>query len=247
MEKKPIIGISSSIIIDQGGMFPGYKRTYVNKDYVDAVIKNGGLPIIIPFNEDREITKQLVNHIDALILSGGHDVAPFNYGEEPQQKLGEIFPERDKFDYLLLSEGKKKGIPILGICRGLQVINTYEGGTLHQDLSYIDTVPVYKHSQGHSPELKTHSVKISENSHLYEIFGTHEIRVNSFHHQTLKKVAENYNVTAQAKDGVIEAIECKNYPFLVGVQWHPEMLFKVHDDMNRLFSVFINKAKEGKV
>ena len=96
MLKKPVIGISSSVITDQGGIFPGYKRTYVNKDYADAVIKNGGLPIILPFNEDEEIIKGLVSCIDGLILSGGHDVAPFNYGEEPEQRLGEIFPERDK-------------------------------------------------------------------------------------------------------------------------------------------------------
>lgn len=244
MLKKPVIGISSSVITDQGGMFPGYKRTYVNKDYVDAVIKNGGLPVILPFNEDKEIIKELVSCIDGLILSGGHDVAPFNYGEEPEQRLGEIFPERDKFDFMLLSEAKKKGIPILGICRGFQIINTYEGGTLYQDLSYIDSVPVYKHSQGHSPELRTHSIEIAENSILHEVFGVKEMKVNSFHHQALKKVAEGYKVSAKAKDGVIEAIEAENYPFLVGVQWHPEMLVKMYEDMNKLFTVLVNKAEE---
>mgnify|MGYP001741095852 FL=1 len=151
---------------------------------------------------------------------------------------------RDKFDFMLLSEAKKKGIPILGICRGFQIINAYEGGTLYQDLSYIDSVPVYKHSQGHSPELRTHSIEIDENSILHEVFGVKEMKVNSFHHQALKKVAEGYRVSAKAKDGVVEAIEAENYPFLVGVQWHPEMLVKMYEDMNKLFTVLVNKAEE---
>ena len=108
MSKKPVIGISSSVITDQGGMFPGYKRTYVNKDYVDAVIKNGGLPVILPFNENEEIIRELVSCVDGLILSGGHDVDPFNYGEEPEQKLGKYFLREINLTICFYQKQKRK-------------------------------------------------------------------------------------------------------------------------------------------
>jgi len=107
MSKKPIIGISSSVIVDDSGNFAGYKRAYVNKDYVDAVVRAGGVPLIIPFTTDKEVIISQVQVIDALILSGGHDVSPYNYGQEPNPKLGETFPERDTYDMLLLEESKK--------------------------------------------------------------------------------------------------------------------------------------------
>lgn len=243
MNKKPIIGISSSVLKDSGGIFPGYERAYVNKDYVDAVVHNGGIPIIIPFTTDEEIIKAQADMIDALILSGGHDILPLNYGEEPLPKLGEVFPERDTYDYCLFKQAKKRKIPILGICRGIQVINTCEGGTLYQDLSYIENGSVYKHFQGHGPTIRTHGINIENDSLLYEILKTNKTTVNSFHHQALKSVPKEYKVIAKAGDGVIEAIQAKDYPFILGLQWHPEMLFSTNEDMNEIFKFFINKAK----
>ena len=137
MSKMPIIGISSSIIVDNSGSFAGYMRAYVNKDYVDAVIRAGGVPLIIPFSVDKEVIISQAQLIDGLILSGGHDINPYNYGQEPSQKIGEIFPERDIYEMILLEESKKRDIPILGICRGFQLINVAAGGTLYQDLSLI--------------------------------------------------------------------------------------------------------------
>ncbi len=244
MDKKPVIGISASIIVDQGGMFPGYKRAYVNNDYVEAVAKNGGVPLIIPFGLDKELIDAQVDIIDGLILSGGHDVAPHNYGEEPHQKLGEIFPERDEFDFHLFKKAKEKNIPILGICRGTQIINVYEGGTLYQDLSLIDAEVVYKPSQGHSPELRTHSINMKDSSVIANVCNKKQTMVNSFHHQAIKDVAKGYKVTAKAGDGVVECIESENYSFCVGVQWHPEMLFRVDEDMSNLFKTFINESKK---
>lgn len=105
---KPIIGISGSEIIDNGGIFPGYRRSYVNEDYVDSVVKNGGIPFIIPFTESDEVIKEQLNHVQGLILSGGHDVDPHLYNEEPLQKLGAIWPERDHFDMLLLKLAEER-------------------------------------------------------------------------------------------------------------------------------------------
>ena len=211
--KKPVIGISGSLIIDSSGSFAGYKRSYVNNDYILSVIKNGGIPFIIPFNEN----------------------------EEPTPKLGDIFPERDDFEYGLLKAALEANKPILGICRGAQIINTYFNGSLYQDLSYIGT-EVLKHNQENSPSMVTHSVMIDKSSKLFDIFGEEKIRVNSFHHQAVKKVGDGLAISAKAPDGVIEAIEKTDYPFLVAVQWHPEMLHLTVEMMNKLFIRFIKEA-----
>ena len=242
MSKRAIIGISSSIIVDNSGSFAGYKRAYVNKDYVDAVIRAGGVPLIIPFSTDKEVIISQAQLIDGLILSGGHDISPYNYGQEPSQKIGETFPERDTYEMILLEESKKRDIPILGICRGFQLINVAAGGTLYQDLSLIPG-NILKHDQVSNPTLKTHKVEIKENSVISSIFGK-ETMVNSFHHQVINKVANDFIVVAKASDGVVEAIEHKTYKFLVAVQWHPEMLAVNCEKARELFSKFVEEAKK---
>ncbi len=242
MERRPIIGISSSVIVDEAGSFAGYKRAYVNKDYVDAVVRAGGVPLIIPFSTDKEVIISQAQLIDGLILSGGHDIDPYNYGQEPSQKIGETFPERDTYEMILLEESKKRNIPILGICRGFQLINVAAGGTLYQDLSLIPG-NILKHNQVSNPTLKTHKVEIKENSFISSIFGK-ETMVNSFHHQVINKVANDFIVVAKASDGVVEAIEHKTYKFLVAVQWHPEMLAVNCEKARELFSKFVEEAKK---
>ncbi|GBG97521.1 gamma-glutamyl-gamma-aminobutyrate hydrolase family protein [Lactococcus termiticola] len=241
--KKPIIGISGSIIIDEAGMFPGYRRSYVNEDYVKAVLKNGGIPVIIPMTEDEETIEAQIHQIDGLILSGGHDISTDRYNEEPRQKLGDTSSERDAFDFLLLEKAEEKNIPILGICRGCQVINIYHGGNLYQDLTYREG-ETFKHWQGHDPEKVTHSILVDEGSKVYQMIGSKEVRVNSFHHQLIKTVPDDFRVSARAKDGVVEAIEARGHRFLVGVQWHPEMLYKKDDGMNVFFRRLIETALE---
>ena len=242
MSKMPIIGISSSIIVDNSGSFAGYMRAYVNKDYVDAVIRAGGVPLIIPFSVDKEVIISQAQLIDGLILSGGHDINPYNYGQEPSQKIGEFFPERDIYEMILLEESKKRDIPILGICRGFQLINIAAGGTLYQDLSLIPG-NILKHNKVSNPTLKTHKIEIKENSFISSIFGK-ETMVNSFHHQAIDKVADDFIVVARASDGVVEAIEHKTYKFLVAVQWHPEMLAVNCEKARVLFSKFVEEAKK---
>lgn len=241
--KKPIIGISGNILIDSGGIFPGYRRCYINEDYVKAVIKNGGVPIVLPITDDLDVVSSYIDNIDGLILSGGHDVSPYLYGEEPSPKLGEIYPQRDEFDFALIEKAKAKKLPILGICRGLQILNVYHQGSLWQDLSYNPNITV-KHSQDHGPTITTHSVSIAENSMLEAILKTNNLRVNSFHHQAIKELGSDLKVSALASDQVIEAFEHKNYPFLVGIQWHPEMLHEVMPVMNAIFKEFIKKASQ---
>ena len=239
---KPIIGISGSIIIDDSGIFFFFRRSYVNDDYIDSVIQNGGIPYIIPFNEDEEVVKEQLLNVQGLILSGGHDVDPHNYGEEPEQKLGDIWPERDKFDMRLLKLAEENGIPVLGICRGAQIINVYHGGTLYQDLSYRKEKTL-KHSQGQTPTLLTHTVKTIAGTKIAELLGKKEMQTNSFHHQLIKDVADDFKVSARCVDGVVEAIENEDAS-VIAVQWHPEMLHRVVHYQNNLFKYIIDNAKK---
>lgn len=242
MNKKPIIGISGNFIMDKGGMFPGYKRAYVNDDYVKAVAMAGGVPYIIPIVSDEDLAKEQISNVDALILSGGYDVNPLIYGEEPKQKLGAILPERDKFDLWLLKEACKMNKPVLGICRGIQLMNAAFGGTLNQDLSYDENCYI-KHLQETSPSTAGHTVEIMEGSRLNSILGS-KITTNSFHHQSLNRVAEGFKVTAKAKDGTIEAIEKNGENFVMGIQWHPEMMSSSSPEMLNIFKELIKNVKK---
>lgn len=240
---KPIIGISGSVLIDSSGMFPGYHRSYVNEDYVDSVVQNGGVPLIIPYNADDEVIKSQMGHVQGLILSGGHDVDPHLYGEELLPSIGPIWPARDHFDILLLKIAEEQGKPVLGVCRGAQIINVAHGGSLYQDIGYRSGT-TFKHEQGHTPDLPTHSLKVKEGSHLAHVLGKTNFMVNSFHHQLIRDVAPDLIEVAQAGDGVVEGLENKAGNVLA-VQWHPEMLHKNPDTkfMNNLFKFVVKNAK----
>ncbi|MCR8746256.1 gamma-glutamyl-gamma-aminobutyrate hydrolase family protein [Romboutsia lituseburensis] len=244
-KKYPIIGISGSLIIDQGGMFPGYERAYVNNDYIQSVAMCKAIPYIVPIINDEELIRDQVANIDALILSGGHDINPLLWKEEPHNKLGDILPKRDTFDMRLLKIALEMKKPILGICRGEQVINVGEGGSLYQDLSLMDGAYI-KHNQQHLPNVSTHTAYIKEGTKLYEILGEEEILINSFHHLGVNKLAPGYIISATAKDGVVEAIEKKGDHFVIGIQWHPEMMTKDCPKMQKLFMALVKEASKEK-
>ena len=242
---KPVIGISGSILINKGNAFSGYRRSYVNQDYVEAVLRAGAIPFIIPFNEDLEATREMVEKVDGIILSGGHDVNPYYYGEDPMLKIGELFPERDVFDMELYKTAIELKKPIFGICRGYQIINVINGGTLYQDLSYADFVKI-KHDQVDNPTQATHFVELEEGTFLKNILGE-KYKVNSFHHQILKDVAPEFKVVAKSSDGVIESIEkITEDSFVIGVQWHPEMLSASNEKSQEIFNEFVKKVIECK-
>lgn len=241
--KKPIIGISGSRVLNNVGIF----RSYVNENYVNAVLNSGGIPFIIPFSTNDGIITEQIAQVDGLILSGGHDVDPRNYGEESQQKIGDIWPDRDHFDMQLLAEAEKNHLPVLGICRGAQLINVAHGGSLYQDLSYRE-VETLKHMQGHTPDLPTQTIDIKKDSALAKVFNlAPTASINSFHHQLIKRVGDGLTAVAWAKDGVVEAFENRDGS-VIGVQWHPENLFAKDKTMNNLFVNLIKQTwKEGAV
>jgi putative glutamine amidotransferase len=240
--RNPIIGISGSIIIDQGGIFPGYERAYVNNNYINSVARSGGVPVILPVVTDHKIIYRQVENIEGLVVSGGQDVNPLLYGEEPETKQGAIFPERDEFDQILIKTTIEAGKPVLAICRGIQILNVAYGGTLYQDVSKKEGAFV-KHEQAGGPSYATHTIQIEKGSLLETILGS-ECRTNSFHHQAIKDVAQGFKVTATAKDGIVEAIEKEGARFVLGVQFHPEMMAEKHENMLNLFKALIHATKK---
>ncbi|MDO5734672.1 MAG: gamma-glutamyl-gamma-aminobutyrate hydrolase family protein [Eubacteriales bacterium] len=242
--KRTCIGVSGSWMIDQGSLFPGYKRAYANDDYIRSLAEAGAVPLILPFVREKDragVLERWVELVDGLILSGGHDLYPPFYGQEPKQKLSEVWPERDIFDrqlFELMLEAKK---PVLGICRGFQLINALNGGELLQDLSYSEK-PLLKHWQNQSPEMPIHKVFFEPGNVFHELFGP-ELMVNSHHHQVVIAEGSGLEVCGRASDGVIEAIADPERKILA-VQWHPEMMTVNSEPMRQLFKHFVESCGE---
>lgn len=237
---RPLIGILANKLIMEGGMFPGIERAYVNNDYVEAVLEAGGVPVLIPINTDVEAIRRQIEAMDGIVISGGYDVNPMCYGEEPTDKQGFTFPEIDEFDLEAVKYANELNKPMLGICRGLQIMNVAFGGTLYQDMSFNKEACV-KHTQSAKRNDPTHTVETVKGTILNSILGDTNC-INSFHHQSVKKVAEGFKVSAHAKDNVVEAIEMENKGFVVGVQWHPEMMVKNSEAMLNIFKTLVKES-----
>jgi len=232
MWMKPIIGITTDY--EEDG------KNILKNEYVQAVIRAGGLPMIVPVGLEEDV-EQLVEMLDGLLLSGGNDINPMLFNEEPHMHLGEVTPSRDSIELELARQMLETGKPILGICRGLQVLNVVVGGTVYQDLYKQNEGPILQHKQKAPNTHASHYVQVEKGSLLESIAGSERIQVNSYHHQSLKKVPSVFKVTGVASDGIVEAIESTNQKFVLGVQWHPEALSAAGDAVSlRLFDRFIN-------
>lgn len=229
----PVIGLSASY---------SNGRSSVGDTYVQAVLQSGGMPYIIPVITDPAMLRSLVSKLDGLLMIGGEDLNPLWYKEEPHPCLGDVNSVRDLYDLKLIKLATDRNIPVLGICRGEQLLNVAFGGTLIQD---IDTQieSSIKHKQNQAATTPSHTIHLSPNSCLAQILGTDSLFVNSFHHQSVGGVAPGFKPVAYAKDGVVEAIEAwPDRPFL-GVQWHPESLYCGGDKaMAKIFRFMIDKA-----
>ena len=233
---KPIIGITCLYDWKNEVM-----RQYQN--YVNVVQKAGGIPILLPAVDDKEVIRGMVAGIDGLLVAGGPDVGANCYGEEPHQHIGGVSPLMDVFEIQLVNAANDLGIPVLGICRGQQILNVVLGGTLYQDI-YSQRDNCIQHRQQAPRPYLAHSIKIEKNSRLAEILGT-ELRVNTFHHQAVKDIAPGLKVVAYAPDGIIEAIESEDKDrFFIGVQWHPEGMWDSEYNYDSLFEAFINASRK---
>lgn len=216
---------------------------FLAADYVNAVQESGGIPLLIPHCENPESILGMLDRLDGLLFSGGCDVDPLRYGERAKSYCGTLFPRRDEEEILLVRTAIEKKLPMLGICRGLQIMTVALGGSLYQDLG--------KEAKGeehftimYPRNAVTHEAKLKEGSRVAEVFGKDVIGVNSFHHQSVKTVPENAAVTAESPDGIVEAVEFTDgHSFTVGVQWHPEMMYD-SAEQKKLFRALIEAAQQ---
>jgi len=215
-------------------------RVTAMRSYVDAISKAGNVPLIIADSKDPAKLRIALKEADILLLIGGEDVAPAYYGEAESPKLGEVNARRDTFEMALLKEAVRLHKPILGICRGLQVINVFFGGTLYQDLPSEYSNHSVNHSRSDSIFKAVHGIVIYRGSRLHKVIQVDSIGVNSAHHQAVKDLAPGFRVAARCTDGVVEAIESDKYP-VAAVQFHPERI-SVGD--SPVFSRFFEKMME---
>ena len=226
-EKRPVIGITGN-----------YEdlTCKLGRGYYQSVVAAGGVPVVIPPVADKHVIVNTLEHIDALILSGGGDINPLWAGEEPSPKLHGINQERDLPELLIARLAYNRQIPMLGICRGIQTLATAFGGKVAQDISDVATI---KHSQDADRSEPTHSVIIDEDSSLFDIYKSTKVMVNSFHHQAVAEAGDKFRVIAKSPDGIIEAMESSEFKSILGVQWHPECL----EEGLPLFQWLVNEAK----
>jgi len=240
--KTPVVGITAFCDCEHNK-----KYTKIRCSYINAVYRAGGTPIIIPPFDSNKQLKEYINLVDALVLSGGEDIDPASYGEDNVIELENINPDRDKWEISLFMEAYKAEIPILGICRGMQLINVSLGGSLYQDLEHQLNCE-FRHlpldsKRRENLEYVNHKVNIIKDSRLNKILSSDHLDVNSHHHQAIKEVAESLNISAKSECGIIEAVENKGEAFLMGVQWHPEDLIDNSSYFMNLFAELIKAAR----
>lgn len=214
----------------------------VNEWNLKAIEDYGGIPVMLHITSNDEIIEGYIKILDGIYFTGGGDINPLLYNEEPIKELGNVEYDRDEFEMKLYRKAAEKNIPILGVCRGMQVMNVAEGGTIYQDL-YSQRPGTKGHSNKYVFEGKEqHTVSIEENSKLFEILNETEIKTNSYHHQAVNDLADSYVATAFAKDGVVECIESKKLKYAIGIQWHPEIMYVKYPLHGKLFKSFIHAA-----
>lgn len=234
--QSPLIGITGNF---------GEKGCELAEGYYLSVLKAGGTPIVIPPHDDKEALLTLLEDLDGILFSGGGDINPLLLGEEPIPELHSICPKRDEPELFLALEAFHRQIPILGICRGIQVMAAALGGKVYQDIYVQSEGAKLKHSQDMPRHCTSHSVSIKEGSLLASIFeGKQTLAVNSFHHQAVSDAGPHMQVSALSPDGIIEAIESTEHKSLLGVQWHPECFILNNDEsMLPIFRWFVGEAR----
>jgi putative glutamine amidotransferase len=235
---KPLIGVSTSEVrtavranpVPEGD--PRRRELALGFAYLKAVERAGGLPVVLaPLAPG--VTDALLDRLDGLCLSGGPDITPSTYGAAPHAELGPTEPALDRFELHLARRARLQGIPVLGICRGMQLLNVSRGGTLHQHLP--------DHRQPGAADLPAHGVKILDGSNLHRLVGSAALEVNSFHHQGIDRLGAGLRPVAWSPDGVIEAVEVPAGEFVVGVQWHAECMTG-RPEQEALFAALVEAA-----
>jgi putative glutamine amidotransferase len=240
--RSPIIGITCSIF-----EVAGRPRLGQNQTYLDALVRAGAAPLMIPYLADGILLRTVYKQVDGVLLSGGDDIDPVHYGETRHEKCGAITPERDETELALTRWAIEDGKPLLAICRGIQVLNVALGGSLYQDIQ-AQVPGAQKHDwyPDYPRNYPAHVVEIPAQTRLAHLLGIASMPVNSLHHQAVKGVASGLIVAARASDGIIEAVEAEGHPFAIGVQWHPEELAGEDVHARRLFEALVQACRADK-
>lgn len=252
---RPLVGITAATSIGGAWAESGlpHENDYAWRDYSAGVAAAGGLPVIVPCVAggsgepdagDAALVAATVARLDGLLLTGGRDVDPRHYGEEPHPKLGEVDPAKDALELAAVRAARALGVPMLGICRGTQTLAVAFGGALYQDLP-SQLTGAMRHEQRVDKRMTSHRVEVEPGTRLAGVLGgAGSLWVNSYHHQAVKRVPDGFRVAARAPDGVVEAIEAadERHGWVLGVQWHPEGLWRRDEAAARLFAALVAAA-----
>lgn len=212
--------------------------------YLDGIYAAGGIPVILPLEIDKKDIASITAKFDGFLFTGGQDIEPKLYGEEKQDFCSEVNEARDALEFDIFEEVLRQGKPVLGICRGMQLINAALGGTLYQDLEMMHKSETYVlHKQQAPYHVPCHTVQVLQGTLLHSIVKTEELQVNSLHHQAVKKLSPKLEACAISKDGIVEAVFMKDKKFVLAVQWHPEFLFKKDYYSRNIFGAFVENCK----
>ena len=226
--KRPVIALMASHDNDHS--------VCASEHYLNAIWASGGVGCVLPYNSDEQRIHEIVEYFDGFLFCGGSDIDPSYYNEEKHEKTDVSCPERDRFEHAIFTEIYKSGKPILGICRGAQIINVFLGGTLHQHIEgHVQSTPLGDTKQ---------TVHLEKGTLLHRIIGDDTIYTNTFHHQNVKALADGLICNAVSEDGYIEAYHDANHSFCLGVQWHPEAYYSSSESSSRIFDVFINASRK---
>lgn len=231
---KPVVGLSP-LYDDKLGL-------WMRPSYLEALCDAGAIPLVLPFDPDPEDVAQMLSHCDGLLLAGGPDVSPHLYGEETMPECGLIQPNRDEMEYSLLARALEEDMPILGVCRGSQMLNVYLGGTLYQDLA-TQLPNIINHAMKPPFDMLCHKVRLCEGEPLRELLGDAELPVNSIHHQAIRDIAPELVPMAYSMDDIVEGVWMPSKRFVWAVQWHPEWMWSVDARQRAIITHFVDRCR----
>ncbi|MGN0157938.1 MAG: gamma-glutamyl-gamma-aminobutyrate hydrolase family protein [Brotaphodocola sp.] len=236
--KKPVIALTPYYNTEKD-------EPYMRPAYLKAIRAAGGIPVILPLDLTADDIEQLIDSFDGILFTGGPDVHPFFFGEDTQAHCGNVCLKRDNMEFALLEIAMNHQKPLLGICRGAQMLNIGLGGDIYQDIpsQFPQDFPI-AHVQPFKYEIPSHKVEVVPGTLLASITEAPSINVNSMHHQAVRNVAPGLIASGFAAGELVECIEKPDYPFLIGVQWHPEYLWDQDPAMGRLFQMFVDAARK---